>query len=72
MPKIDPQEARGYSVWCSQNTIARLIESCIEAPDDLKFDIFYAVSNNEYSYRDMAHARAVLGFEPEGHAEDYR
>lgn len=67
-----PQEARGYSVWCSQNTIARLIESCIEAPDDLKFDIFYAVSNNKYNYRDMTHARAVLGFEPEGHAEDYR
>ena len=33
---------------------------------------FYVVSNNKYSYRDMAHARDVLGFEPEGDAEDYR
>ncbi len=67
-----PLGARGYSVWCSQNTIARMVESCIAASDDLKFDIFYAVSNNRYSYRDMTHAREVLGFEPEGYAEDYR
>ena len=67
-----PKGTRGYSVWCSQNTIARMVESCIEASEDLRFDIFYAVSNNRYSYRDMAHARARLGFEPEGHAEEYR
>lgn len=66
-----PKGTRGYSVWCSQKTIARLVESCIEASNDLKFDIFYAVSNNEYGYRDMGRARDVLGFEPEGHAEDY-
>ena len=67
-----PNGTRGYSVWCSQSTIAGMVESCIEVSDDLRFDIFYVVSDNKYSYRDMTHARDVLGFEPEGDAEDYR
>ena len=67
-----PKQMRQYSVWCSQETIGRMVEACVEAPEALKFDIFFAVSNNKWSYRDMEHAREVLGFEPEGSAEDWR
>jgi len=67
-----PRGTRGYSVWCSQATIAKMVEACINAPADLKYDVFYVVSNNKWSYRDLDHAREVLGFEPEGNAEDYR
>ena len=42
------------------------------APDEVKFHIFYVVSNNPWSYRTMDHAREVLGFEPVGNAEDFR
>jgi hypothetical protein len=49
-----------------------MLELCITAPPELKFDIFYAVSNNKWGYRDLEHARAVLGFEPRDRAEDYR
>lgn len=67
-----PMTTRHYSVWCSQENIARMVAACIEAPADLKFDVFYVVSNNKWAYRDMVHAREVLGFEAEGSAEDYR
>jgi nucleoside-diphosphate-sugar epimerase len=67
-----PLTTRHYSVWCSQNDIARMVETCLDAPDDLKYEIFYVVSDNKWAYRDMAHAREVLGFEPEGRAEDFR
>lgn len=67
-----PTTPRHFSVWCSQRDVAQMVEKCIAAPDDVRFDIFYVVSNNKWSYRDLEHARAVVGFEPRDRAEDYR
>lgn len=67
-----PTAIRQFSVWCSHRDIAQMIEKCIEAPARLTFDIFFAVSNNKWSYRDVEHAREVVGFEPQDGAEKYR
>jgi nucleoside-diphosphate-sugar epimerase len=67
-----PTSAREFSVFCSQRDVVRMIELCITAPPALKFDVFYAVSDNRWGYRDLEHARRVLGFEPRDRAEDYR
>ncbi len=66
-----PMAPREKAVWCSQRDIATLLEACVAAPADLKFDIVFGVSNNKYSYRDMEHAREVLGFVPRDSAEDF-
>jgi nucleoside-diphosphate-sugar epimerase len=67
-----PSSPREFSVFCSQRDVVRMLELCITAPPELGFDIFYAVSDNKWGYRDLEHARAVLGFEPSDRAEDYR
>jgi uronate dehydrogenase len=67
-----PTSAREFSVFCSQRDVVRMLELCIAAPPTLTFDIFYAVSDNRWGYRDLEHARRVLGFEPRDRAEDYR
>ena len=67
-----PDKDRQFSVYCSQENIVGMVEACIKAPDSIKFDIFYVVSDNKWSYRDMEHARKVLGYQPKGQAEDYR
>ena len=67
-----PNQDRQFSVYCSQDNIAGMVEACVQAPDSVKFDIFYVVSNNKWSYRDMEHAREVLGYQLQGRAEDYR
>jgi nucleoside-diphosphate-sugar epimerase len=67
-----PTSAREMSVWCSQRDVARMVAACIEAPDRVRFDVFYVVSNNRWSYRDVEHARAVLGWTPLDRAEDHR
>ncbi len=67
-----PTQMRYFSVWCSQRDITQIIEKCIEAPSGLKFDIFFAVSDNRWSYRDIEHARDVIGYVPQDRAEDYR
>jgi nucleoside-diphosphate-sugar epimerase len=59
-----PTGARDLSVWCSQRDIVRMIEACIEAPDRVRFDVFFVVSKNCHGYRDLEHARAVLGWTP--------
>ena len=67
-----PMSTRDYSVWCSQRDVVRMIELCIAAPATLRFDVFFVVSDNRWGYRDLEHARAVLGFEPRDRAEDHR
>ena len=67
-----PTDSRQFSVWCSQGDISQMVERCIEAPPELRFDIFYALSRNKWSYRDISHAREVVGFEPEDEAEAFR
>lgn len=66
-----PTQPRHYANWCSQRDIANMIELNIQAPPELRFDIFYVVSNNRYSYRDLSHAHDVLGFLPQDSADDW-
>jgi hypothetical protein len=64
-----PVSPRDFSVWCSQRDVARMLELCVAAPPAVRFDVFYAVSRNRWGYRDLEHARAVLGFEPADSAD---
>ena len=67
-----PGPVRTYSVWCSHRDAAQMVDKCLTAPDSLGFDIFFAVSDNKYNYRDVSHAKEVVGYEPRDRAEDYR
>ena len=67
-----PLSPRDFSVWCSQRDIVRLLERCVEAPEALRYDIFFGASRNRWGYRDLEHPRAVLGWEPVDAAESYR
>lgn len=67
-----PTEPRHFSVWCSQRDVVQMIDRCIAAPESLRFDVFFVVSDNQWSYRDLDHPRAAVGFQPEDRAEDYR
>jgi nucleoside-diphosphate-sugar epimerase len=65
-----PLQTRQKSVWCSQREVARMVRACLVASDEVKYDIFFVVSRNQYSYRDMSHAKDVLGFEPQDSADE--
>ena len=62
--------ATGEDIWCSQRDIGGIIQACVDAPDELRFDIFYGMSNNRYGWVDMTNARDKLGFVPQDRAED--
>lgn len=67
-----PSAPAHFANWCSQRDIAQMIDRCIQAPLTLRYDIFFVTSNNRWSYRDLGHAKHVLGYVPEDSAEDYR
>lgn len=65
-----PRDERGGAIWCSQRDVVQLVQRAIEAPADLRFDIFYGVSNNRWRWVDIDHPREVLGYIPADSAED--
>jgi len=58
-----PQPGAG-DIWCSRRDIVQLSQRCVDAPDDVRFDVFYGMSNNERCWVDVKHARDVVGYEP--------
>ncbi len=65
-----PRPPQGADIYCSQRDIVQVIERCVEAPEHIKFDIFYGMSNNDYRWVDIEHAKAVIGYQPLDRAED--
>ena len=49
----------------------QMIIKSIEAPSNLLFDVFFAISNNKFSYRDWKHANNQIGYQPNESAEKF-
>ena len=54
----------GEAVFCSKRDIAQIVKDCVDAPDSVRFDIFYGMSDNRYRWVDIEHAREMLGYVP--------
>jgi nucleoside-diphosphate-sugar epimerase len=67
-----PLTVRDFSVWCSRRDVARMIGHALAAPESVGFDVFFVLSANRWAYRDVTHARDVLGWSPLDRAEDHR
>ena len=63
-PVDEAGPGRGQANWSSYRDLQQLTIKCIEAPQDLKFDIFWATSDNRKLFRDNSHAKEVLGYAP--------
>ena len=67
-----PQLPRDYSIYLSHRDVVQILTQCIEVSDDLRYDVFLAISNNKWGYRDLEHARQVLGYTPQDSADTFR
>ena len=65
-----PSSAGERSRFLSHRDVCQVFHKCIDAPHELKYDVFYAASRNRWGYRDLEHPRRVLGYEPVDSAED--
>ncbi|MSQ09352.1 MAG: NAD(P)-dependent oxidoreductase [Dehalococcoidia bacterium] len=60
------------ATYLSHRDIAQMIVKCVAAPESLGYGIFYAVSDNAARFRDISHARDVLGYEPQDGVLDWQ
>ena len=67
-----PTNFRQFSVWNSQRDVvsAILLAMAVNLPE--KYDVFFILSDNLRGYRNLAHARSLLGFVPQDSAEFFR
>ena len=64
LPEDVAGPGRGQANWASHRDLQQLTILCIEAPPEVKFDIFWATSDNRKLFRDNSHAKRVLGYRP--------
>jgi nucleoside-diphosphate-sugar epimerase len=64
-PVDEARPGRGRANWASYRDLQQLTIKCIEAPPDIKFDVFWATSDNARLYRDNRHSKQVLGYAPQ-------
>ena len=69
--QVPGSHPRARTIWCSQRDIVQLVERCINAPDTLRFDVFFGQSANRYNLVDIQHARDIVGYEPQDNSEDH-
>lgn len=67
-----PENAREFATLITHTDLVRLVECCIRAADDLRFGIYYGVSDNKWRFWDITDAREELGYEPQDDAERWR
>ena len=66
-----PEIPRERSTCFSQADKVTIMQSLASAPEDLKYDVFLAISTNEWDQPDISHAKGVLGWFPKGSADAF-
>ena len=67
-----PINIRTFATLFTHEDLTQLVSRCIDAPEDLRFDIFYGVSGNTWRFWDISHAQEVVGYMPTTNAESWR
>lgn len=71
-PSDRPEEPRHVATLLTHRDLVQLVERCIDAPDELRFGVFYGVSANTWRIWDIDDARRAIGYEPLDDAERWR
>lgn len=66
-----PESRRHFPGYLSQSDCVQMIDKCLSAPDDLLYDTFDAISENEWRWRSTDHSKEVLGWRPTGRSQDF-
>ena len=67
-----PRNPRQFATLLSHADLVRLVRCCIDAPEEVRFAIFYGVSANTWRFWDIDDAREAIGYRPHDDAESFR
>ncbi len=65
-----PLDKRRLSIWVNPEDIAQLVRIGLDHPE-IRFEVFYGVSNNETSWWDNSNARR-FGYQPKHRSQDFQ
>jgi nucleoside-diphosphate-sugar epimerase len=71
-PENKPKDIRHFATLLTHSDLIHLVESCIKASDDIKFGIYYGVSNNKWRIWDIGNSQTEISYSPKDNAEFYR
>ena len=66
-----PLSAGHMVVFLAHRDCIQLVDCAIEAPDHVRFDIFFGTSANKWGIRDLEHAHQVIGYRPQHELGDW-
>ena len=67
-----PATPRHFATLITHADMGRLARSCIEAPTDLSFGLFFGVSANTWRIWDLQEVTDAVGYQPRDNAEQWR
>jgi nucleoside-diphosphate-sugar epimerase len=66
-----PKLRRHYPGYLSQADAVNLIDRCLSAPLSLRYEVFDAISENRWRWRDTSRAKQLFGWQPIGRSEAF-
>jgi nucleoside-diphosphate-sugar epimerase len=67
-----PRDQRQFATLLTPRDLKQLYRRAVDAPEELRFAIFYGVSNNKWRFWDISDAEALIGYRPEDDMEVWR
>lgn len=67
-----PTGTRDFSTFLSQRDLLQLVRCAVDAPNCLRFGVYFGVSANRWRIWDIENARRDLGYQPLDDAERWR
>ena len=65
-----PLSVRENAIYLGHSDICQILRLSIEAKKSINYEVFFAVSENKWNYRDISHAKEVLGYIPKDSADN--
>lgn len=62
--------ARMKAMWQSRRDLTQQIELCLQ-DDDVEYNVFYGVSNNDRRWFSIERSRDILGYEPQDNGDEW-
>ncbi len=67
-----PSQSRHFATLLTHADLARLTRSSLTAPEEVRFAVYYGVSENTWRFWDIEDAKREIGYAPEDDAERFR
>ena len=71
-PESRPRGVRQFATLLTHHDLVHLVDRCLSAPDDVRFGIYYGVSNNHWRFWDVSNSAEEIGYQPTDNAELWR